>query len=240
MPEAPQRAPAHQPSPSVRIKIKTKTIKKTITDLCLNQSLWLSYPRDISALRAAYIQTNSVFNTNVAQQPSEAAPRGRLPTDLADPEGQEHDTIRSYAGNQTPLSQEAYLLGLVNALRLHHSQHIVLRSTNPLDQLFLARYFRRSYPDARIITDDADRLFERDRGSSGMGGAMSLSTYPLIEKERDWVGAFSSGQRAFNSDTSEGTYIALRLLLHTRTLRDDPDLAGDCTLPSDSSRVDKS
>jgi hypothetical protein len=204
---------------------------------CLNHALWLAYPRDISALRAAY-QTNSIFNTNVAQ-PSDVS-RGRLPTDLADPEGQEHDTIRSYAGNQTPLSQEAYLLGLVNALRLHHSQHIVLRSTNPLDQLFLARYFRRAFPDARVVTDNSDRLFERDRGSSGMGGAMSLSTYPLLEKERDWVGQPSLGQRTFNADYSEGTYIAFRLLLHSRALRDDPDPAGDCTLPRDTGQFNPS
>jgi len=212
--------------------------KNTNAPECLNDALWLYYPRDISALRAAY-QSNSVFNTNAAQQPSDVS-RGRLPTDLADPEGNEHDTIRSYAGNQTPLSQEAYLLGLVNALRLHHSQYIVLRSTNPLDQLFLARYFRRAYPDARIVTDGSDRLFERDRGSSGMGGAMSLSTYPLLEKQRVWIGASSSGDRVFNSDSSEGTYIAFRLLLHTPALRADPASADSCALPPDTARSNPS
>jgi hypothetical protein len=205
---------------------------------CLNDALWLYYPRDISALRAAY-QSNSVFNPNAAQQPSDAS-RGRLPTDLADPEGNEHDTIRSYAGNQTPLSQEAYLLGLVNALRLHHSQYIVLRSTNPLDQLFLARYFRRAYPDARIVTDGSDRLFERDRGASGMGGAMSLSTYPLLEKQRDWIGASSSGDRVFNSDSTEGTYIAFRLLLRAQALRADPASVDNCDLPSDTGQFNPS
>jgi hypothetical protein len=204
-------------------------------------ALWLYYPRDISALRAAY-QTNSIFNTTAPQQ-SSANPRGRLPTDLADPEGQNHDTIQSYAGNQTPLSQEAYLLGAVNALRVHHIQYVILRSTNALDQLFLASYLRRAYPDARIVTDNSDRLFERERGATGMGGAMSLSTYPLLEREGEWIGTASSpGQRLFNSDTSEGTYIALRLLFHTQALSEDPsaeDSTDSCRLPRDTGQFDK-
>lgn len=198
-------------------------------------ALWLYYPRDISALRSAY-QTNSIFNTTAPQQSSDVG-RERLPSDLADTEGQNHDTIQSYAGNQTPLSQEAYLLGLVNAMRVHHIQYMILRSTNSIDQLFLAHYLRRAFPDARIVTDGSDRLFERDPGLTGMGGTMSLSTYPLLEREREWVkGADSSpGQRLFNSNSSEGTYIAFRLLLHTQALSDTNAKAADsCSLPRDT------
>jgi len=208
---------------------------------CLNGALWLYYPRDMSALRSAY-QTNSIFNTTAPQQSSDVG-RARLPTDLADSEGQNHDTIRSYAGNQTSLSQEAYLLGLANAMRVHHIQYVILRSTNPIDQLFLARYFRRAYPDARIVTDNSDRLFERDPGLTGMGGTMSLSTYPLLERERGWVDgtALSPGQRLFNSDSSEGTYIAFRLLLHTQALSEAPKLESPedkCRLQLDKKQFD--
>jgi hypothetical protein len=202
---------------------------------CSQDPLRLYYPRDIAALRSAY-QTKSIFNTTATQQSSDI-PHGRLPSDLADPEGNDHDSIRSYAGNQTPLSQESYLLGVVNAMRVCHSDYVVLRSTNPLDQLFLARYFRRAYPDARIVTDGADRLFERERGATGMGGTMSLSTYPLLERQREWIGSLplSPGQRLFNSDSSEGTYIALRLLLHTRALSEDLEGNDSCQLPSRTS-----
>jgi hypothetical protein len=209
---------------------------------CLNENgaLWLYYPRDMSALRAAY-QTNSIFNTTAPQQASDVG-RDRLPTDLTDAEGQNHDTIQSYAGNQTPLSQEAYLLGLVNAMRVHHIEYVILRSTNSIDQLFLARYLRRAFPDARIVTDDSDRLFERDPGLTGMGGTMSLSTYPLLERQREWIkGAdLSPSQRLFNSDSSEGTYIAFRLLLHTQALS-DPNLESaedKCRLQPDKKQFD--
>lgn len=191
---------------------------------CLREVLWLYYPRDISALRAAY-QTNSIFSAGAPQAAEGAGRAGHLPTDLADPEGKDHDTIRSYAGNQIPLSQEAYLLGLVNTMRIRHSQYVILRSTNPLDQLFLARYLRRSYPDARIVLDGSDRLFERERSATEMGGTMSLSTYPLLEREQQWIDGVdaSPAHRLFNSDNSEGTYIALRMLLHTRALNDGAD-----------------
>jgi hypothetical protein len=214
---------------------------------CLRDALWLYYPRDMSALRAAY-QT-SIFKTTAPQQSSNVG-RDRLPSDLADAEGQNHDTIQSYAGNQTPLSQEAYLLGLVNAMRVHHVQYVILRSTNSIDQLFLARYLRRAFPDARIVTEGSDRLFERDTGLTGMGGTMSLSTYPLLEREREWVrntdlspsdaAALSPGQRLFNSDSSEGTYIALRLLLHTPVLSDPnvQDISDSCRLPRNMGQFD--
>lgn len=122
--------------------------KETNQTKCSQEALRLYYPRDISALRTAY-QANSIFNTTAPQQSSDVS-RGRLPSDLGEPVGKDHDAIRSYAGNQTPMSQESFLLGIVNAMRVCHSGYVVLRSTNPLDQLFLARYLRRAYPDARI------------------------------------------------------------------------------------------
>jgi hypothetical protein len=195
---------------------------------CLKNSLWLYYPRDMSNLRAAY-QTNSTFKTATPQPSGDSNP-GRLPIDLADPEGQEHDTIRSYSGNQMPLSQEAYLLGIVNVMRAHHIQYVILRTTNVLDQLFLVRYLRRAYPDARIVTDGADRLFEREPSTTAMGATMSVSTYPLLERQQQWIigKPLTGGQRSFNSDTSEGTYVALRFLLHAPSLSENG--TDPCTL----------
>ena len=73
---------------------------------CPDQALKLYYPRDISALRGAY-QTKSIFDVGTSAQPPETQKRN-LPTDLADPAGKVHDSIRSYGGNQTPLTQEAF------------------------------------------------------------------------------------------------------------------------------------
>ena len=187
---------------------------------CPDRALKLYYPRDISAIRGAY-QTHSLFNTAVSSQPTDTQ-RKNLPTNLADPSGKVHDSIRSYGGNQTPLAQEAFLLEIVAALRELHARYILLRSSNTLDQLFLTDFLRRSYPDGRIVIFGSDLMLIRERGSTGLGGSLTLSTYPLFPLERDWTEhqSLRAADRVFSSDTSEGTYVALRVLLN------DPSLNG--------------
>lgn len=185
----------------------------------------LYYPRDISRLRAAY-QKQSIFNSGSDSQSAQnpAQPRS-LRSDLADPEGKEHDTVPTYAGNQTPLSEEAQLLGIVAALRSHQSEYIVLRSSNTLDPLFLANFLRREYPEGRVVILNADLLYQRGQDAMALGGVMTLSTYPLFPAEREWTALTRRSpvlaHRVFPESSSEGTYIALRLLLRSPTLGED-------------------
>ena len=185
---------------------------------CLKDAVRLFYPRDISALRGAY-QTKSLFGASAPSQSNEVQQRN-LPTDLADPAGRVHDSIRTYGGNQTPLSQEAFLMNIVAALHEFHVHYILLRSSNSLDQLFLANFLRRSYPNGRIVIFGSDLLFMRERGATSLGGTMLLTPYPLFPLVRDWTEhrSLTAGDRLFTSDTAEGTYIALRLLLNARSM----------------------
>jgi hypothetical protein len=189
---------------------------------CRGQALNLYYPRDISSLRGAY-QTKSLFDSGTSA-PATDSQRRNLPTDLADPAGKVHDSIRSYGANQTPLVQEALLLEIVAALRDLHARYILLRGSNPLDQLFLTNFLRRMYPDGRVVIFGADLLFARERGTTGLGGSMTLSTYPLFPLARDWTenGCLPASDRAFSSDTAQGTYIALRTILNSGSLAVDP------------------
>jgi hypothetical protein len=185
---------------------------------CFKNAVQFFYPRDISALRGAY-QTRSMFDSTAPSQPSDTQKRN-LPTDLADPAGRVHDSIRSFGGNQTPLSQEASLLNIVAALREFHTRYILLRSSNTLDQLFLANFLRRSYPNGRILILGSDLLFMRERGATGLSGTMLLSNYPLFPLVRDWTEnrSLPAADRLFSSDTTEGTYIAMRLLLNAKSM----------------------
>jgi hypothetical protein len=196
---------------------------------CTENALKLYYPRDISALRGAY-QTKSIFGLQAGSQPSDA--QRSLPTDLADPAGKVRDSIRSYGGNQTPLEQEAFLLEIVAALRDLHAHYILLRGSNPLDQLFLANFLRRMYPSGRIVILTSDLLFIRERGSTGLNGTMTLTNYPLFPLARDWTEheEVPAADRAFSSDTSEGTYIAFRVLLSSRSLNGGTIDASRCHL----------
>jgi len=190
----------------------------------------LYYPRDISTLRAAY-QTQSMFSSSSAQQNPDTAQRKSLPTDLADPSRQQHDTVRTYAGNQIPLSQEAQLLGIVDVLRSHRAEYVLLRSSNTLDPLFLANFLRRDYPEARIVVFNSDLLFQRGQDAMALTGVMTLSTYPLFSWAREWsvlAQGDAHSHRVFPENSTEGTYIASRLLLQTlaRASGETPDL--DC------------
>jgi len=178
------------------------------------------YPRDISSLRAAY-QKQSIFNPGSQAEPAQSSGQRRsLATDLADPAGKEHDTVPTYAGNQTPLSEEAQLLGIVAAMRFHRSEYIVLRSSNTLDPLFLANFLRREYPEGRVVILNADLLYQRGQDAMALGGVMTLSTYPPFPVGRQWTRRTRRpvlAHRVFAETSTEGTYTALRLLLHSRT-----------------------
>ncbi len=196
--------------------IVAKSDNGSIDNVCRG-AINLYYPRDISTLRAAY-QNQSMFSSATAQQNQDNAQRKSLPTDLVDPGGEQHDTVRTYAGNQTPLSQEAQLLGIVEALRAHRAQYVVLRSSNTLDPLFLANFLRRDYPEARLVVDNSDLLFQRGQDAMALNGVMTLSTYPLFSRARDWTALHRNDEhshRVFPENSTEGTYIASRLLLQS-------------------------
>jgi hypothetical protein len=184
--------------------------------------LKLYYPRDISALRGAY-QNKSIFDSAPSEE-SQNQQKRNLPTDLADPTGIVHDSVRSYAGNQTPLLQEAFLLQIVTALRERGVRYILLRGSNPLDQLFLTNFLRRLYPDARIVIVTSDLMFIRERGATGLSGVMTLSTYPHSSLARHWTERppLQANDRVFSSDGSEGLYNALRLLINADPADQEP------------------
>ncbi len=191
-----------------------KTGQEKDKDPC-SDATRIYYPRDISMLRAAY-QSQSMFNSGGVQQSSDPAQRKSLPTELADPGGDEHDTVRRYAGNQTPLSQEALLLGIIEALRAHKVQYVLLRSSNTLDPLFLANFLRRDYTEARIVVENSDLLFQRGQDAMALSGVMTLSTYPLFSWAREWTARTDSetrSHRVFPENSTEGTYIAARLVV---------------------------
>jgi hypothetical protein len=182
-------------------------------------ALRLSYPRDIATLRSAY-QQQSIFNS--AKPEPNASRSTTLRGDLSEPASSDHDTVRSYGGQLTPLAQESTLLDIANRLNENHIEFIVLRSTNSLDQIFLSQFLRRFYPQGRVVIDGADLLFTRGAEGRSLHGVMLLSTYPLLTTEQDWTASLLAqepfrGYKTFGEDAAEGVYIAARELF-----RDSP------------------
>jgi hypothetical protein len=112
--------------------------KEPIKDPCNSSGgpTYLYYPRDIATLRSAYEQ-QSIFNS-AKQASGTNNVATTLRGDLSEPANSEHDTVRSYGGQLTPLAQESVLLDITDVLKAKKIQFVVLRSTNSLDQIFLA------------------------------------------------------------------------------------------------------
>jgi hypothetical protein len=194
--------------------------------------IYLYYPRDIATLRSAY-ERQGIFSA--AKRQSANVPATTLRTDLSEAASSEHDAVRTYAGQLTPLGQESVLLNITSMLQAKKIEFVIVRSTNPLDQLFLSEFLRRSYADGRIVLDGSDLLFRRGMEGASLRGVMLLSSYPLMSwtqdgipmlrvgKDGDWV--FNSNDlvfgptpgarrsyRVFSEDLIEGIYIAAREL----------------------------
>jgi hypothetical protein len=186
---------------------------------------YLYYPRDIAMLRSAYEQ-QSLLGSSKQGASSTNTSGTALRGDLSEPENSEHDTVRTYGGQLTPLAQESVLFSIAEVLKAKQIEFVVLRSTNSLDQIFLSQFLRRSFPDARLVIDGSDLLFRRGAEGTSLRGVMMLSTYPLLTWQPDWTSKPQyerASYRIFGQDSAEGLYIAAReLLLNDPTPLDPP------------------
>lgn len=185
-----------------------------------NRPVRFYFPRDISALRTAY-EKQSVFSTGSGSAGRSLHPILQDTTASEGSSSSASDTIPSYDGATGPVAQEAILYGIVSHLRAHHSRYILLRCTNPLDFLFLTRFFHRAFPEARVVTVGADLLFRREIDTTEFRGVLSLSSYPLLPRNQHWSALTerkedsvpsSHGHRVAESQ-GEGSYLAGRYLI---------------------------
>ena len=180
-----------------------------------NSPLRLSYPRDISALRSAY-EKESVFSSGAHGGHAVLRENAELEGEASNIT----DTIRSYSGSFTPVAEETILYGIVSNLRAHHARYILLRCTNPLDFIFLTRFFHRAYPEGRIVTVGSDLLFRREIDTTEFRGVLALSNYPLLPKAQHWAHLSARSDDAspiphthrIPDSTMEGVYLAARYL----------------------------
>jgi hypothetical protein len=173
---------------------------------------YFSYPRDISAVRAAY-QEQALMGASSTL----SATHRELRSDIADPDEKITDNVHRYGSSQTALSQEAVLLQIVSMFHAHQIQFIILRSSNQLDKLFLTKFFKVGYPEGRVVLIGNDLLLRRDIVTSGMNGVITLGTYPLVPDADHFTAASPNGpfhqHRAYTDDTAQGGFLALTFLL---------------------------
>lgn len=150
------------------------------------------YPREISSLRNAYVGKESTAASNESGSNTGFS---YLPFNLADRESNRSDEPPDFSKRQGPLSKEALLMSFTAELRRQHVKYAGIAGSNVLDVLFVASFLRKACPDIRLFVLNADLLFERDFDNTPFIGTLTLTTYPLILRNLDWLqeGQSSSG-----------------------------------------------
>jgi hypothetical protein len=170
----------------------------------------LHFPREISYFRSEYQKEN------IGQSAADAKTSGQttLALDLSETG---MDAVKVFAGPQTALSQEAVMVGIITELQKHHVAFTFLIATDPLDELFLARYIRNGYPQGRVVVSTPDLLFAREQDPL-LRGVLGVSSYALVpglndqlcqQPQKDSI----HEDRLFVSTSSIGTFNAMLGLL---------------------------
>ncbi len=174
--------------------------------------LFLHFPRDISKLRNAYgAQAGQTKPTTTTQSGTSQAD---VPVNWQDSEASQGDDVPAYGGQQTPLSQQAALSSLTGILRRANIRALGILATDPMDEAFLIRSFKKSSRDVRLFLRDPDLLYLRTLDAGSLNGTLLVSNYPLISQNESWSRDKSQkSSLAFPSAIQEAQYNAFLVAL---------------------------
>ena len=188
----------------------------------------IRYPREISRVRNAYKDSDAL-----ASRGKDAPVQQGLPLVLRDDEAG-RDSVPQFAAQQSPVSQEAVLLGIADTLRREHVKYAGLVATDVVDLLFLSRFLRIACPDVRLFLFDSDLLFIRGLESAPFQGMLIVSTYPLFSQNQLWTQDQRRGpprRLLFASAAAQGVYNAGRAFFGPP----EPAVPGACHAAANSS-----
>jgi hypothetical protein len=175
------------------------------------------FPREIASLRNAYQSNKSATPQPVAG----ATDQNNLPFNLTDVEPNESDEPPNFAAQIGPLSKESVLMDFAAEFRRKHYRYVGISASNVLDTLFLANYLRSACPDVRLFILNSDLLFERNQDNVPYIGTLSVTTYPLIGRNRDRFKP-SPPRRPFADQYEEGQYNAAIAAMQNVVPDDEP------------------
>lgn len=161
----------------------------------------LSFPRDISKLRAEY-EKQGIFNAGSPKQPWPPI------LDLKD-EGQGvGDSVRAFGGAATVASQEAILFGLSEFIKIHQIRAVIISATNEEDRYFLSRFLHAHNTSVRVMVIGTTRLFLRG-STAQFRGDMVVDDFPMIPRLHDWTGPRDNRiAHVFADSEAEGVYFS--------------------------------
>jgi hypothetical protein len=191
-------------------------------DPSCNGILSLQFPREISKLRNAYGAVASQPSATTAQTGQEAD----VQMSWEDSQAARGDDVPTYGGQQTPLSQEAVLSNLAIAVKARQIKALGILATDPMDEAFLIRTFRKSSPDVRLFLRDPDLLYLRTPDVGSLNGTLLVNNYPMILRNQVWSRDPKQSNDGGNdrlvtlsSSEQEGQYDAFLLVLQAMGIK---------------------
>jgi hypothetical protein len=174
--------------------------------------LYMYFPREISLLRNTPVDSDSSGNST-----SGTVPSPYLHFSVRDSSGQ--DSMVQFSREHSPLSQEAQLMEIARELNRRRTELIAISASDELDLIFLAQFFRRASPNARLAFVDSDLLMARDVDNLPYVGSITVSPYLFMTKLRRLPGESS---RVYTDTTSAAFYNASRFVFVDIDIPRDP------------------
>jgi hypothetical protein len=164
--------------------------------------LWsLSFPRDISSLRAGYEKQGILDNSSPGQ------PWKRV-LELTSDDESEGDTVKSFGGSTTLAAQESVMFGISEFLKAHAIRAVIVSATNEEDSYFLSQFLHAHNSDVRVVIAGTTRVFMRG-STAQFRGDLSVDDFPLFSRLHDWTrGERDSPAYVFPNDGAQGVYFA--------------------------------
>lgn len=184
--------------------------------------LYMHFPREIAVLR----------NKSVGSDPfpitSGNAPSPYLHFSVKDSNGQ--DSVLQFSPEHSPLSQESQLMAIARELNGRRSKVVAISASDPLDEIFLARFFRRTCPDARLVFVQSDLLMARDVDVLPYVGSITVSPYSFMTKLFRTQGI--GGARVYTDTGSEAYYNAASFSFWRQRTNQNPGRQSSAAKPS--------
>jgi hypothetical protein len=188
----------------------------TVTENPFPKVHYIKFPRELSRLRNAAADTFGAVPAGSAQ--SAALPSDELSWNWKDVSGGE-DSVPSFSGPREPLSQQAVMLSISDAIRQQNIKYVGIAATDVFDTLFLSKFLKIAAPNTRVFVLDADILMVRTSAEGReLDGTLAVTTYPLFDRNRQWTAARDRQEKAaaasssvdvFPSRIAEGVYNAV-------------------------------
>ena len=170
-------------------------------------SLWaLSFPRDISSLRAGYEKQG------ILQDPSLNQPWKKILEITSENEG-EGDSVKSFGESATIAAQESVLFGISEFLKTHGIGAVIISATNEEDSYFLSQFLHAHNSDVRVVVTGVSRMFMRGQTAQFRGDLM-IDDFPFFSRLPNWTGGGPNlPTYVFANGVAEGTFFAMVDLL---------------------------